>query len=306
MSSLRLTGLIAAPYTPFHADGKLHLDAIPGYFDFLIESGVSGVFVCGSTGEGHSLSVEERQQVAERWVKTVKKRFPVLIHVGHNSQSEARTLAAHAQSIGADAIAALAPSYYKPRTVDDLLSFLAPVAAAAPALPFYYYNIPSMTEVRLSSAELLKKGKSRIPTLHGVKFTHNDMMELQECVAAGGGSFDIVFGYDEMLLGGLAFGLKGAVGSTYNFAAPVYLKVLNAFETGDLETARREQRKSVELIRILLDVGLMRAGKSIMAMQGVDCGPVRSPLTPITVDEVRALHDRLISLDVFARPLRAV
>jgi len=302
--SFRLTGLVAAPYTPFHRDGALNLDIIPAYAEMLVESGVSGVFVCGSTGEGHSLSVAERIALTDAWISSAKERFPVIVHVGHNSQPEARTLAAHAQAVGASAIAALAPSYYKPKSVDDAIDFFAPIAAAAPRLPFYYYNIPSMTGVALPVPELLKKGRKRIATMQGAKFSHNDLMELQECLALS--DFDIVFGFDEMLLAGLTLGCKGAVGSTYNFAAPLYHRIIAAFANGDLETARREQRKSVELIRTLFDFGLMRAGKAIMAMMGIDCGPVRSPLTPISPGESNALHDRLSQFDCFARPLRHV
>lgn len=298
----RLTGLVAAPYTPFHADGTLNPSVILAYAELLLESGVSGVFVSGSTGEGHSLSLAERIAVTDAWVAASKGRFPVVVHVGHNCQSDARTLAAHAQSAGAQAIAALAPSYYKPKSVDDLIEFLSPIAAAAPKLPLYFYNIPSMTSVVLSVPELLMKGRKRIPTFHGAKFTHNDLMELQECLALG--DFDIVFGFDEMLLAGLTFGCKGAVGSTYNFAAPLYRRIIAAFEKGDLETACREQRKSVELIRTLYDFGLMRAGKSVMAMQGLDCGPVRSPLSLIASQEMTYLRDRLSRFDCFARPLR--
>jgi len=301
---LRLTGLIAAPYTPFTPSGDLNADAIEPMAELLIEAGVNGVFVCGSTGEGHSLSVDERQLVAQTWVQAAKGRIPVIVHVGHNSLFDAITLARHAEGIGADAISSLAPSYYKPKTMEDLIAFIAAIATAAPLLPFYYYHIPSMTGVTLPVTDLMRKGLSRIPNLNGLKFTHNDFMELQECLALYGGKFDVVFGLDEMLLAGLAMGVKGAVGSTYNFAAPVYRRVIEAFDKGDLDTARREQRKSVELVRILYEFGLMRAGKSIMGMLGVDCGPVRSPLDPILLDEVRELYERIKHLDIFARPLR--
>lgn len=301
---LRLNGLIAAPFSPLHPDGSVNPAAISLYAEYLIESGVRGVFVCGSTGEGHSLSVAERMEIAEAWVKAVNKRIPVMIHVGHNSLPEARTLAAHAEQIGVDATAALAPSYYKPRTVDDLVDFLAPVAAAAPNRPFYFYHIPSMTGVTLPVPELLRKGKPRMPNLHGLKFTHNDLMEIQECIDLNDGEFDVVFGFDEMLLAGLTFGCRGAVGSTYNFAAPLYRRLIAAFEKNDLIAARTEQLKSVQLVRTLIDFGFMRAGKAVMGMLGVDCGPVRAPLNPITTQELEVLHERLSRLDVFGRALR--
>jgi N-acetylneuraminate lyase len=302
LHSLRLTGLIAAPFTPFHPEGSLNPDVIAPYAEFLIGTGVRGVFVCGSTGEGHSLSIEERRIVAEHWVSAVRRRIPVMIHVGHNSIVEARTLAAHAKHIGADAIAALAPSYYKPRTIADLIEFLAPVAAAAPGLPFYFYHIPSMTGVTLPVPELLREGRKQIPTLNGLKFTHNDMMELQECLAVDNGAFDVVFGFDEMLLAGLTLGCRGAVGSTYNFAAATYLRLISAFEKGDLAAARKEQLRSVKMIRLLLSTGFMRAGKAIMGLLGVNCGPVRAPLTPITAEEATRLGQRLAELEVLVGP----
>jgi N-acetylneuraminate lyase len=289
--SFRLTGLVAAPYTPFGADGEVNVAVIPSYAEHLLRSGVNGVFLCGSTGEGLSLSVAERLAVAEAWVKVAQGRFPVVVHVGHNSLPEARALAAHAEWAGADAIAAVPPSYYKPPTVAALADFCARVAEAAPRLPFYYYHIPSMTGVTLPVPEVLRQVAKRAPNFRGVKFSHSDLMELQECLALR--EFDVVFGYDEMLLAGLALGCKGAVGSTYNFAAPLYRRVIDAFSAGDLETARREQLKSVRLVRTLYDFGLMRAGKAALAFAGIDCGPVRPPLTPLAAEEFATLRERL-------------
>jgi N-acetylneuraminate lyase len=301
---MRLTGLVAAPYTPFYPNGSLNVEVIGPMAEFMIDAGVNGVFICGSTGEGHSLLVDERQAVAEAWVNAAQGRIPVIVHVGHNSLFDAITLARHAEAIGADAISSLAPSYYKPRTMRDLLAFLAALAASAPALPFYYYHIPSMTGVTLPVAELLKLGSLKIPTLNGLKFSHNDFMELQECLALNGGEFDVVYGVDEMMLAGLAFGVNGFVGSTYNFASPLYNRVIESFQKGDFATARREQRKSVELVRTLYEFGLMRAGKAVMSLLGVDCGPVRSPLDPIPAEEVRELALRLRHLDIFAAQIR--
>jgi N-acetylneuraminate lyase len=240
----------------------------------------------------------------------------VVVHVGSHSLPDARELAAHAQEIGAAAVSALAPGYFKPAGVDDLVDFCAAVAAAAPKLPFYYYHIPSMTGVTLSAADVLRRGAARIPTLAGVKFTHNDLMMLQECLAVvgvgggnrnggvGDGRPDVVYGSDETLLAGLAFGLGGAVGSTYNYAAPVYHELMKAFAAGDLSAARRAQAKSVALVRVLMDFGVARTGKAIMEMIGVDCGPVRAPLRPLGLEERYAVYDRLKPLDIFPRPLR--
>ncbi|MEI9893294.1 MAG: dihydrodipicolinate synthase family protein [Chthoniobacter sp.] len=233
-----LTGLVAAPYTPFHADGSLNLPVIDQLAASLVANGVTGAFVCGTTGEGVSLTVEERQQVAERWQQAAGSQLRVIVHVGHTSLADARSLAAHAEKIGAHGVGCLAPFFFKPATIEDLAGFCAEVAAAAPALPFYYYQIPSMTGVSLSAADFLRAAAPRIPNLAGVKFTFENLMDFAECVRLEGGRYDIVFGRDEILVAGLALGARGAIGSTYNFLAPIFHEVIAAFEKGDLARAR--------------------------------------------------------------------
>jgi N-acetylneuraminate lyase len=301
----RLTGLIAAPHTPFTPAGELNRSVVSAQAALLIEAGVAGAFVCGSTGEAHSLTTEERERLTEEWVRLVGGRLKLVVHAGHNCRAEAVRLAAHAARAGADAVAVLAPSYFKPVTVDDLIDFCEPVAAAAPGLPFYLYDIPALTGVSLPTAEFLDRAADRIPTLAGVKYTNGDLVGLQECLAVRGGRFDVVFGYDEMLLAGLALGVKGAIGSTYNFAAPLYQRLLRAFESGELGAARRAQLTSVALIRVMGRFGGLRAGKAIMGLLGVECGPVRSPLRPMAPAEIRALYEALQPFDIFARPLRS-
>ena len=106
-----------------------------------------GAFVCGTTGEGQSLTSDERRQVAARWCAAAPKHFRVIVHVGHASLAEAKALAAHAAQIGAAAVAATPPYFYKPRTAEDVAACCAEIAAAAPGLPFYYYHFPDITGI---------------------------------------------------------------------------------------------------------------------------------------------------------------
>jgi len=299
-SPLKLTGLIAAPHTPMHADGSLHPAMIAKQAQLLQESGVRGAFICGTTGESLSLTTSERMRVCEGWIEAAAGTMPIVVHVGANSIVDAKALATHAAKFGADAIAVMAPSFFKP-SLNDLIAYCAAIAEAAPNTPFYFYDIPSMTSVPISAAQFLEQGAKSIPTLHGVKFTNNDLMTLQECLALN--AFDIVFGYDELLLAGLTFGVRGAVGSTYNFAAPLYLRIIDAAARGDLDAARKYQLQSVRMIRVLQSFGFSRASKAMMRLMGVDCGPVREPLRAMTDDEVCELGNRLKGMDGFARPL---
>jgi N-acetylneuraminate lyase len=299
-----LTGLVPACHSPFHADGRLHVEAVDRQAELLLESGISSVFVGGTTGEWASLSVAERKHLTSRWMQAGKGAMRVGVHVGHNCQADAIELAAHARQAGAAAVALMAPSYFRPATIQDLVDFCVPIAAEADPLPFYYYDIPAMTGVRLPMSDFLYHAKFRIPTLRGLKYSNDNMMELQECVRLDDGAFDVLFGSDECLFAGLCVGIRGAVGSTYNFAAPVYHRIQAAFDKGDFATARAEQAKSIALIKTLGEFGFLAASKAVMAMLGVDCGPVRPPLRKLTKEESVALWERLAPLDVFPRPLQ--
>ena len=294
-----LSGLIAAPHTPFRSDGSLALDLIPRQAQLLARNGVSGAFICGTTGEGSSLTNAERRQVVEAWVAAKPSSLAVIVHVGHLSLGEACEFARHAQATGADAIATIAPSFFKPAATTELVAWCAKVAAAAPKLPFYYYHMPAMTGVTIPAADFLQSVNGQIPTLAGVKFTHENLMDFGRSGEIGGGKYTMLFGRDEILLSGLALGARGAVGSTYNFAAPLYLRIIEAFNRGDLESARRDQSRAMQFINVLDRHGGLAAGKAVMKLIGLDCGPVRLPLRAVSADHERSLHAELEQIGFF-------
>jgi N-acetylneuraminate lyase len=274
----RISGLIAAPFTAFNADGSLNLALIDQQAAVLIASGVSGAFICGTTGEGLSLSTEERRLVAERWVKAANQRLHVIVHVGHQAIGESCALAEHAEKIGAAGFATLGPTFFSVSGTAQLVEYCGRVAAAAPGLPFFYYHIPIMTRIDLPMHEFLRMGSQKIPNLAGIKFTHENLMDYRQCVEFEDGRFNILFGRDEILLAALSLGATGAVGSTYNYMAPVYTALIEAFQAGDLEAARRFQSVAIRIIVLMCQRGGLPAGKAMMKMIGLDCGPVRPPL----------------------------
>jgi N-acetylneuraminate lyase len=114
---------------------------------------------------------------------------------------------------------------------------------------------------------------------------------------------DFLFGSDEMLLAALSLSANGAIGSTYNYAAPLYHELIRYYDEGNMEKARELQQRSVSLVQILVHHGVMASGKAIMKMIGVDCGPVRPPLNNLTRDGEKALYEDIARLDLFARTL---
>ena len=297
----RFRGLIAAPFTPFNADRSINLDAIPSYARLLKANGVGAAFVCGTTGEGLSMTLEERFAVSAKWVESTNETLPVIVHAGHTCLEDARKLAAHAAQIGAAAVSALAPMFFKPRTVDELVDWCEAVASAAPSLPFYFYHIPSMTGFNLPVVEFLAKASGRIPTLAGVKFTHDDLPDFSACVTTAGGKFDLLFGRDELLLEGWKGGARGAVGSTYNYAAPLYLRLVTAHQDWDEAAARKLQDTALKMIAICNGTAVthLAASKALMAMLGVDCGPVRLPLASPSATQLAALRAQLTDIGFF-------
>ncbi|KAL5019505.1 hypothetical protein ScPMuIL_002397 [Solemya velum] len=199
MPGFRMKGIIPAVFTPFTADRELNLDAIPGYADFLKENAIECVYVNGSTGEGSSMSIQERKTMMEKWIGECHKRsITVIAQVGGLNLKDSCELAAHAQAVGADAISSLPPLFFKPSTLELLIDYCCEVAQAAPNLPFYYYHIPVRTGVSFNMEDFLALASPRIPTLTGIKFSFSDQADLLGCTQFEGCKMNILFGSDQV------------------------------------------------------------------------------------------------------------
>lgn len=295
MTNKKTEGLIAAPFTPLRPDRSINLDAVEPYARWLQQQNVVGAFICGTTGEGLSLTVDERQRLAERWAAVAPTGLRVIVHVGHTSLADCQSLAAHAQAVGAHAIACMAPFFFKPAGVEGVVEWCEQVAAAAPRLPFYYYHIPSMTGVSIRVSDFLRLAGRRIPNLAGVKFTFEDLDDYQQCLEQEAGRFDVLFGRDELLLSALKLGSQGAVGSTYNYAAPLFHVIITAYRNGEHAKAADLQAVAVRMIDAFLECGAhpIAAFKWFMGRAALDCGPVRLPLCEPTPEQLTILKTKL-------------
>ena len=292
-----LSGLVAATFTPMKGDGALDLARVPTVCDFVLGQGVSGLFLCGSTGESPSLTVEERMAVSEAYLEAAQGRVPVVVQVGHNSLTDARALAAHAQKAGADAIAVVPPSYFSIGSVEGLVECLQHIGEAAPETPLYYYHIPRLTGVGLPMVDLLERAEESLPSFAGVKFSSFEFDDLLCCIRHGQGRYNILFGSDEMLLAGLSMGAAGAVGSTFNFMGPYYRRVIDALAAGDLRGAQDHQFVATRMVHKIIAHGGHNALKAAMAVLGEDCGPPRLPWKPLSSDAQAALRGELVDGD---------
>ncbi|HEX9792521.1 MAG TPA: dihydrodipicolinate synthase family protein [Planctomycetota bacterium] len=297
---LALSGLIAAPFTPTRADGGLDLDRVPELARSLAGQGVAGAFVGGTTGEGLSFTGEERIALHAAWARAGRPLgLRVLAHVGATALGEAQAMAARAQADGCDGIGCLPPFYFKPATVAALVDWFAALASAAPRTPFYLYDLPAWTGVHLDMVAFLEQAAPRIPNLAGLKHTNPDQAQYLRCLRCMDGVFEVGWGSDEALLAGLALGARFAVGSTYNFAAPLYQRLIAAFQAGELEQARVEQERSAQMVAALARHGFLPAARALMDMIGVAVGPPRLPLLPVGDAARTALRAELTALGFF-------
>ncbi|QRF15264.1 dihydrodipicolinate synthase family protein [Klebsiella africana] len=280
----KLTGLIAAPHTPFDANGEVNYPVIDRIAEHLIAQGVKGAYVCGTTGEGIHCSVEERKKIAERWVAASQGQLSITLHTGALSIADALELSRHAETLDIFATSVIGPCFFKPSTVDDLVEYCRIIAAAAPSKGFYYYH-SGMSGLSLDMEQFLIAAADKIPNLSGMKFNSADMYEFQRCLRVNNRQFDIPFGVDEFLPAGLACGAVGAVGSTYNYAAPLYHRLIDSFNRGDHQDVTACMDKVIAIIRILVQYGGVAAGKLAMQLHGINVGDPRRPLSPMTSEQ---------------------
>ncbi len=288
----KLTGLIAAPHTPFIQNGGIHFDIIDKIADHLINEGVTGAYICGTTGEGIHCSVEERKAIAERWVQASKGKLDLIVHTGALSIVDTLELTRHAETLDILATSVIGPCFFKPGNIDDLVSYCQTVASAAPSKGFYYYH-SGMSGVNLDMEQFLIKADKCIPNLSGLKFNSGDLYEYQRCLRACDGKFDIPFGVDEFLPGALAVGATSAVGSTYNYAGKHFLQLIEDFKQGNHAAVYKGMDSVVDLIRVLVEFGGVAAGKAAMALHDIDAGDPRLPLRALTAEQKITIETRM-------------
>jgi len=289
----RLEGLIAAPFGTLHKDESLNFDIIPRYIDHLVKRDVRGLFVCGSTGEGPSLSFREKKQVIEKWGAASTGSMKKIAMTGGTSVAECMELATLAAEYHYDAVAVCAPYYYKPLSLTQAVDFCLAVGRGVPGMPLYYYHIPFFTGTNFSMLAFLQAIDNKLPSFRGIKFTHENLMDYKLCLDFENGKYDILWGRDEILLSALVLGAKGFIGSTYNFIAPLYHRAMSAFHRGDMQSAAAVQAQVMQIVHLIGKYGGLAAQKYMMRLAGIDCGPVRLPLQNLQASAMKALETDL-------------
>ncbi|HRW06175.1 MAG TPA: dihydrodipicolinate synthase family protein [Caldilineaceae bacterium] len=279
-------GAWPALVTPFTKDDAVNVAVLRRLVNFLIDKGIGGLYVCGSTGEGVYMTVAERNLVLETVLEEVNGRVPVIAHVGALAMPDATALARHAQEVGADGIASIIPPLY--RSTQSIVDYFTALGTAAPETPLLTYIFGGPVD-----AVALMQAMMAIPTLAGSKYTGPNMHEFRRIIDLGQGQWTVFSGMDEECLFAAMFGASGNIGSTLNYMAATYREIHGAVQAGDQARGIDLQLRANRITELLINAGFMGSLKAVMTEMGFDCGKTRLPNAMLPKDEWRPLFARL-------------
>jgi len=277
------------PYTP---EGELDEAASRELVRHLLNQGVEGFYACGSSGEAFLLSIEERKRMAEIVVEEVNGSVPVIVHIGALNTRDSVLLAQHADSIGASAVSAVPPVYYK-HGLPQLKQHFTEIASCS-SLPLIVYHIPDLTGI--SPPPSFYYDLSEVEGIIRLKYTAHNLFEMQQVISLCDDDFIVFNGYDEVIISGFAMGAKAGIGSTYNYMPGKYIELRNHFLAGDYAAALRVQYEINEVIVVMAKYNFIAFVREMLRLQGVNTGVSRKPLQHLSLLQQEEIAQALSSI----------
>ena len=284
-------GIIPAFYACYDEEGNVSEQGVRKLAKHLLDKGVQGVYVNGSSGECIYQSVAERKLILENVMEVLKGKMTVIAHVACNNTKDSCVLAAHAESLGVDAIAAIPPIYFH-LPEHAIAKYWNDISAAAPNTDFIIYNIPQLAGVTLTLP--LFKEMLKNPRVIGVKNSSMPVQDIQMFKDAGGEDCVVFNGPDEQLVSGLAMGATGGIGGTYAVMPEVYLAIRRLVQEGKIEEATKVQYEADRIIYTMCGCrgNLYAVMKEILKInEGLELGGVRAPLAQIEESDKEQINN---------------
>ncbi|MHA0855598.1 dihydrodipicolinate synthase family protein [Paenibacillus sp. CMAA1364] len=280
-------GIYVAMYSVYDEAGNVDQDRVRKLARYYVTTGIKGLYVGGSSGEGILQTVEERKQVLEAVMEEVKGELIIIVHVGANSTRESVELSKHAELCGADVISAVPAIYY--RLSEAAVENHWQQMIDSTSLPFIIYNIPQTTGFNLSMN--LFKRMAKQEKVIGVKMSGESTFELQQFKENGGEDFLVFNGPDEQFLAGRIMGADGGIGGTYGVMPELFCKLNEFYVENNLNEAQVLQNKINQFILKLLGYpSLYGACKHILSIRGIETGQPRLPLLPVRAEDHESLE----------------
>lgn len=276
MKLAEMNGVLTALITPLDAKGMINKTVLRRIVDHNIQLGVCGLYVCGTTGEGFSLTVKERKEVVEIVCQQAYGRAGVIVNVSHMIYSNVLELARHAHQAGADAVSTLPPLYY-PIVSRDVTEYYRSLLDAVD-LPLTIYNIPMLSGRALDEAMVCRLLEHE--RFAGIKHASEDTFLLNRFKQISNGRLMIWNSRDAYYLGGLAMGADGAIGSSYNLMGDLFVKITRMYRLGETEEAKQMQTAVNSVHQRLQIHGALPSIKRSLTLLGFDAGEARLPYQP--------------------------
>ena len=290
MNKSKYEGIIPAFYACYDEKGEISEERTKKLARHLLDKGVKGLYVCGSSGEAIYHSVEERKKTLEAVMSEVGGKLTIIAHVACNNTKDSIKLAEHAEKLGVDAIAAIPPIYFH-LPEHAIAEYWNDISSAAPNTDFVIYNIPQLAGVALTMPLFreMKKNKNVI----AVKNSSMPVQDIQMFKAEGGEDFVVFNGPDEQLVSGLVIGADGGIGGTYAVMPELYIKIFELTQKGDIQKAREIQNQADSIIYAMCAChgNLYAVMKEILKRrEGLDLGGVRKPLSNLIDEDLQQVE----------------
>lgn len=269
----KLSGVFAALLTPFNEKGNVDEGRLKKLVKFLMSKGVDGLYICGGTGEGLLMNVEERKLVAEMVKEIVKNKVKVISHIGCLNTKDSVELAKHAEKMKLDGVSSIPPIYFR-YDFKEIYNYYKNIAETT-SLPFLIYYIPLTTGIILSNDKIAEL--SKIKNIIGVKYTNYDFYTLQDLLLKVK-KWIAFSGPDEMFLPALTMGVSGCIGSTQNVLPEIFVEIYRNFKEGNIKKAMELQKRITIAVSLLKKYGGITAWKTALKFRGIDAGFCRKPI----------------------------
>ncbi len=279
----KFKGVFVALNAIYDENDNVDLSVIKKLVKIYKSKGVKGVYVCGSTGEGFLLSIQERKDIVCAVKEAAGDDFTIIVHVGCASTKESIELAKHAQSVGVDAVSAVPSVYYHLPAASVEMHWNSIIDSTD--LPFIIYNIPQLTAFNLPY-DLFERMAAN-PKVIGIKNSAEPVFEMERFRTIAGDNFIIFNGSDEQFLGGRLMGADAGIGGTYGTMPELFVRLDSYINNGEIDKAKQLQIKINDVIFDLLScASLYGAAKQVITLRfKVNCGQPRSPFLPVKCDE---------------------
>ncbi|WP_274363146.1 dihydrodipicolinate synthase family protein [Paenibacillus thermotolerans] len=292
----KFKGVFVAMYSAYDEAGDICAERVRKLARYYVDTGIKGLYVGGSSGEGMLQTTEERKKVLEAVMEEVGKELTVIVHVGASSTRESAKLAVHAEQCGADAVSAVPAIYY--RLSESAVEKHWQVMIDSSALPFIIYHIPQTTGFNLTQS-LFKRMAAQDKVI-GIKMSGESVFELQQFKVNAGKDFLVYNGPDEQYAGGRIMGADGGIGGTYGVMPELFCRLESFIRQGAVQEAQQLQHQINAIItRLLAFPSLYGACKAILSMRGIETGLPRLPLLPVGkehAEQLKQLNEEIESL----------